>query len=192
MGLVNISNDWIFRKSWSNVLEFNIEKWVTSEVLALLEVQLPNNSFGKSIRSGVLKEGIGIYLKHLSENEAKKQGFTETMLKVQRSRPKELKGLKPDFKIKGIDGYVVQDILYCRWIDGRKTFWFTVGIDTENVREFAVKLHKLFLNGAYLDDVYVNFSKEVTTNLAYEIAVELRKCDHLEFMGYNENIFKGL
>lgn len=192
MGLVNVANDWVFRKSWGTVLNYDIEQWVTTEALALLEKQIPQNAFGKSVRSGVLKEGLAIYLRHVSENEAKEQGFIEIMLKVQKSRPKELKGLKPDFKLKGLDGYVVQDILYGRWIEGSKTFWFTVDIDTDNVREFAIKLHKLFLNGAYLDGIYVSFSKEVTTRLAYEIAIELRKCGRLEFMGYNENIFKGL
>ncbi|HEM2742851.1 TPA: hypothetical protein U1B35_001970 [Streptococcus suis] len=192
MSLVNIANDWVFRKSWSRVLNFEIDKWVTDEALALLEYQIPKNAFGKSVRSGVLKNGIGVYLKHLSEDEANEQGFTDIMLKVQKSRSKELKGLKPGFKIPGIDGYIVKNMLYCRWVEDKKSFWFVVDIDVENVREFAIKLHKLFLNGAYLDGVYVVFSKEVTTGLAYEIALELRKCGHLEFMGYNGNIFKGL
>ncbi|HEM5982154.1 TPA: hypothetical protein U2B50_000732 [Streptococcus suis] len=192
MSLVNIANDWVFRKSWSSVLNIEIDKWVTDEALVLLEAQLPENAFGKSVRSGVLRNGIGVYLKFLSENEANEQGFADIMLKVQKSRSKELKGLKPDFKISGIDGYVVQHVLYCRWIEGSKTFWFTVDIDADNVREFAIKLHKLFLNGAYSDGVYVGFSKEATTRLAYEIALELRKCGRLEFMGYNGNIFKGL
>ncbi|HFI0336302.1 TPA: hypothetical protein ACGOV2_000790 [Streptococcus suis] len=192
MNLVGALNDWIFRKSWSDVLNYDIEQWVTDEALALLEKQIPQNAFGRSVRSGVLKEGLAIYLRHISESEAKEQGFTDIMLKVQKSRSKELKGLKPDFKISGIDGYVVQHVLYCRWIEGSKTFWFTVDIDADNVREFAIKLHKLFLNGAYLDGIYVSFSKEVTTRLAYEIAIEIRKCGCLEFMGYNENIFKGL
>lgn len=192
MSLVNIANDWVFRKSWSCVLNFEVDKWVTDEALALLEYQIPKNAFGKSVRSGVLKNGIGVYLKHLSEDEANEQGFTDIMLKVQKSRPKELKGLKPDFKIPSIDGYVVKNMLYCRWVEDKKSFWFVVDIDVENVREFAIKLHKLFLNGAYLDGVYVVFSKEVTTGLAYEIALELRKCGRLEFMGYNGNIFKGL
>lgn len=69
------------------------------------------NAFGKSVRSGVLKSGIGVYLKHLSKDEANEQGFTDIMLKVQKSRPKELMGLKPDFKIPGIDGYVVKNML---------------------------------------------------------------------------------
>ncbi|HFU4466091.1 TPA: hypothetical protein ACGO92_000796 [Streptococcus suis] len=192
MNLVGAFNDRIFRKSWSDVLNYDIAQWVTDEALALLEAQLPKNAFGRSVRSGVIKNGIGMYLRHLSESEAREQGFTDIMLKAQKPRPKELKGLKPDFKISGIDGYVVQDIHYCRWIEGNKTFWFTVDIDTDNVREFAIKLHKLFLNGAYLDGIYVSFSKEVTTRLAYEIAIELRKCGRLEFMGYNESIFKGL
>ncbi|HEL9634868.1 TPA: hypothetical protein U0K44_001739 [Streptococcus suis] len=192
MSLVNIANDWVFRKSWSNVLNIEIDKWVTDEALALLEYQIPKNAFGKSVRSGVLKSGIGVYLKHLSKDEANEQGFTDIMLKVQKSRPKELMGLKPDFKIPGIDGYVVKNMLYCRWVEDKKSFWFVVDIDVENVREFAIKLHKLFLNGAYLDGVYVVFSKEATTKLAYEIALELRKCGRLEFMGYNGNIFKGL
>ncbi|HFI0645663.1 TPA: hypothetical protein ACGO4K_001478 [Streptococcus suis] len=174
------------------MLNFEVDKWVTDEALALLEYQIPKNAFGKSVRSGVLKNGIGVYLKHLSEDEANEQGFTDIMLKVQKSRPKELKGLKPDFKIPSIDGYVVKNMLYCRWVEDKKSFWFVVDIDVENVREFAIKLHKLFLNGAYLDGVYVVFSKEVTTGLAYEIALELRKCGRLEFMGYNGNIFKGL
>ncbi len=192
MSLVNIANDWVFRKSWSNVLNIEIDKWVTDEALALLEYQIPKNAFGKSVRSGVLKSGIGVYLKHLSKDEANEQGFTDIMLKVQKSRPKELMGLKPDFKIPGIDGYVVKNMLYCRWVENKKSFWFVVDIDVENVREFAIKLHKLFLNGAYLDGVYVVFSKEATTRLAYEIALELRKCGRLELMGYNGNIFKGL
>ncbi|HFH9838802.1 TPA: hypothetical protein ACGONB_000361 [Streptococcus suis] len=192
MNLVGAFNDRIFRKSWSDVLNYDIAQWVTDEALALLETQLPKNAFGRSVRSGVIKNGIGMYLRHLSENEAREQGFTDIMLKAQKSRPKELKGLKPDFKISGIDGYVVNEILFCRWIEGNKTFWFAVDIDTDNVREFAIKLHKLFLNSAYLDGIYVSFSKEVTTRLAYEIAIELRKCGRLEFMGYNQNIFKGL
>ncbi|HFI0175731.1 TPA: hypothetical protein ACGORP_000101 [Streptococcus suis] len=192
MNLVNTANDWVFRKSWSSVLNIEIDKWVTDEALALLEHQIPKNAFGRSVRSGVLKEGLAIYLRHVSEGEAKEQGFTDIMLKAQKSRPKELKGLKPDFKISGLDGYVVDEMLFCKWIDCKKSFWFTVDIDTDNVREFTIKLHKLFLNGAYLDDIYVSFTKEVTTRLAYEIALELRKCGRLEFMGYNENIFKGL
>ncbi|HEM5088329.1 TPA: hypothetical protein U1265_000789 [Streptococcus suis] len=192
MSLVNIANDWVFRKSWSSVLNFEIDKWVTDEALALLEYQIPKNAFGKSVRSGVLKNGIGVYLRHLSESEANEQGFTDIMLKVQKSRPKELKGLKPDFKISGVDGYVINEMLFCRWIEDKKSFWFVVDIDAENVREFAIKLHKLFLNGAYLEGVYVGFSKEATTKLAYEIALELRKYGRLEFMGYNGNIFKGL
>ncbi|HFI0171649.1 TPA: hypothetical protein ACGPAJ_001722 [Streptococcus suis] len=192
MNLVNTANDWVFRKSWSSVLNIEIDKWVTDEALALLEHQIPKNAFGRSVRSGVLKEGLAIYLRHVSESEAREQGFTDIVLKVQKSRPKELKGLKPDFKISGLDGYVVNETLFCKWIDGKKSFWFTVDIDADNVREFAIKLHKLFLNGAYLDGMYVSFSKEVTTRLAYEIALELRKCGRLEFMGYNENIFKGL
>ncbi|HEM6082149.1 TPA: hypothetical protein U2B95_000579 [Streptococcus suis] len=174
------------------MLNFEIDKWVTDEALALLEYQIPKNAFGKSVRSGVLKSGIGVYLKHLSKDEANEQGFADIMLKAQKSRPKELKGLKPDFKIPGIDGYVVENKLHCRWIDGNKSFWFVVDIDAESVREFAIKLHRLFLNGAYLDGIYVGFSKEATTRLAYEIALELRKCGCLEFMGYNGNIFKGL
>lgn len=192
MSLVNIANDWVFRKSWSSVLNFEIDKWVTDEALTLLERQIPKNAFGKSVRSGVLRNGIGVYLKFLSEDDANEQGFTDIMLKAQKSRPKELKGLKPDFKIPGIDGYVVENKLRCRWVEDKKSFWFVANIDAESVREFAIKLHKLFLNGAYLDGVYVGFSKEVTTKLAYEIALELRKCGHIEFMGYNENIFKGL
>ncbi|HFI0356678.1 TPA: hypothetical protein ACGOV7_002019 [Streptococcus suis] len=192
MSLVNIANDRVFRKSWGNVLNYDIAQWVTDEALALLEAQLPKDAFGRSVRSGVLKEGLAIYLKHVSENEAKEQGFTDIMLKVQKSRPKELKGLKPDFKLQGIDGYVFQKILHCRWIEDKKSFWFAVDIDTDTVREFAIRLHKLFLNGAYLNEMYVQFSKEVTTRLAYDIAIELRRCGHLEFMGYNENIFKGL
>lgn len=192
MSLVNIANDWVFRKLWSSVLNFEIDKWVTDEALALLEYQIPKNAFGKSVRSGVLKNGIGVYLRHLSESEANEQGFTDIMLKVQKSRPKELKGLKPDFKISGVDGYVINEMLFCRWIEDKKSFWFVVDIDAENVREFAIKLHKLFLNGAYLEGVYVGFSKEATTKLAYEIALELRKYGRLEFMGYNGNIFKGL
>ncbi|WP_170243871.1 hypothetical protein [Streptococcus suis] len=192
MSLVNIANDWVFRKSWSSVLNFEIDKWVTDEALALLEYQIPKNAFGKSVRSGVLKNGIGVYLRHLSESEANEQGFTDIMLKVQKSRPKELKGLKPDFKISGVDGYVINEMLFCRWIEDKKSFWFVVDIDAENVREFAIKLHKLFLNGAYLEGVYVGFSKEATTKLAYEIALELRKYGRLEFMGYNGNILKGL
>ena len=192
MNLVNIANDWVFRKSWSSVLNFEIDKWVTDEALTLLEHQIPKNAFGKSVRSGALRNGIGVYLKFLSEDDANKQGFTDIMLKVQKPRPKELKGLKPDFKIPGIDGYVVENKLCCRWVEDKKSFWFVANIDAESVREFAIKLHKLFLNGAYLDGVYVGFSKEVTTKLAYEIALELRKCGHIEFMGYNENIFKGL
>ena len=192
MNLVNIANDWVFRKSWSSVLNFEIDKWVTDEALTLLEHQIPTNAFGKSVRSGVLRNGIGVYLKFLSEDDANEQGFTDIMLQAQKSRPKELKGLKPDFKIPGIDGYVVENKLRCRWVEDKKSFWFVVNIDAESVREFAIKLHKLFLNGAYLDGVYVGFSKEVTTKLAYEIALELRKCGHIEFIGYNENIFKGL
>lgn len=192
MSLVNIANDWVFRKSWSSVLNIEIDKWVTDEALVLLEAQLPENAFGKSVRSGVLKNGIGVYLRHLSESEANEQGFADIMLRVQKSRPKELKGLKPDFKIPGIDGYVVENKLHCSWIEDKKSFWFVVDIDAESVREFAIKLHKLFLNGAYLDDIYVSFSKEATTRLAYEIALELRKYGRLEFMGYNGNIFKGL
>ena len=192
MNLVNIANDWVFRKSWSSVLNFEIDKWVTDGALTLLERQIPKNAFGKSVRSGVLRNGIGVYLKFLSEDDANEQGFTDIMLKVKKSRPKELKGLKPDFKILGIDGYIVENKLCCRWVEDKKSFWFVVNIDTESVREFAIKLHKLFLNGAYLDGVYVGFSKEVTTKLAYEIALELRKCGHIEFMGYNENIFRGL
>lgn len=192
MSLVNIANDWVFRKSWSSVLNIEIDKWVTDEALVLLEAQLPENAFGKSVRSGVLRNGIGVYLKFLSENEANEQGFTDIMLKVQKPRYKELKGLKPDFKIPGIDGYVAENKLHCRWVEDKKSFWFVVDIDAESVREFAIKLHKLFLNGAYLDGVYVVFSKEATTRLAYEIALELRKCGRLEFMGYNGNIFKGL
>ncbi|HFI0164065.1 TPA: hypothetical protein ACGORW_001891 [Streptococcus suis] len=192
MSLVNIANDWVFRKSWSSVLNIEIDKWVTDEALVLLEAQLPENAFGKSVRSGVLRNGIGAYLKFLSENEANEQGFTDIMLKAQKPRPKELKGLKPDFKIPGIDGYVVENKLHCRWVEDKKSFWFVVDIDAESVREFAIKLHKLFLNGAYLDGVYVGFSKEATTRLAYEIALELRKCGRLEFMGYNGNILKGL
>ena len=192
MNLVNIANDWVFRESWSSVLNFEIDKWATDEALTLLERQIPKNAFGKSVRSGVLRNGIGVYLKFLSEDDANEQGFTDIMLKVQKSRPKELKGLKTDFKIPGIDGYVVENKLRCRWVEDKKSFWFVVNIDAESVREFAIKLHKLFLNGAYLDGVYVGFSKEVTTKLAYEIALELRKCGHIEFMGYNENIFKGL
>lgn len=192
MSLVNIANDWVFRKSWSSVLNFEIDKWVTDEALVLLEAQLPENAFGKSVRSGVLKNGIGVYLRHLSESEANEQGFADIMLRVQKSRPKELKGLKPDFKISGVDGYVINEMLFCRWIEDKKSFWFVVDIDAENVREFAIKLHKLFLNGAYLEGVYVGFSKEATTKLAYEIALELRKYGRLEFMGYNGNIFKGL
>ena len=192
MNLVNIANDCVFRKSWSSVLNFEIDKWVTDGALTLLERQIPKNAFGKSVRSGVLRNGIGVYLKFLSEDDANEQGFTDIMLKVKKSRPKELKGLKPDFKILGIDGYIVENKLCCRWVEDKKSFWFVVNIDTESVREFAIKLHKLFLNGAYLDGVYVGFSKEVTTKLAYEIALELRKCGHIEFMGYNENIFRGL
>lgn len=192
MSLVNIANDWVFRKSWSSVLNIEIDKWVTDEALVLLEAQLPENAFGKSVRSGVLRNGIGVYLKFLSENEANEQGFTDIMLKVQKPRYKELKGLKPDFKIPGIDGYVVENKLHCRWVEDKKSFWFVVDIDAESVREFAIKLHKLFLNGAYLDGVYVGFSKEATTRLAYEISLELRKYGHLDFMGYNGNIFKGL
>ncbi|HGA1493722.1 TPA: hypothetical protein ACIRLG_000902 [Streptococcus suis] len=165
---------------------------MTDEALVLLEYQIPKNAFGKSVRSGVLRNGIGVYLKFLSEDEASEQGFADIMLKVQKSRPKELKGLKPDFKIPGIDGYIVENRLHCRWVDDKKSFWFAVDIDAESVREFVIKLHKLFLNGAYLDGVYVGFSKEATTKLAYEIALELRKCGRLEFMGYNGNIFKGL
>ena len=192
MNLVNIANDWVFRKSWSSVLNFEIDKWVTDEALTLLEHQIPTNAFGKSVRSGVLRNGIGVYLKFLSEDDANEQGFTDIMLQAQKSRPKELKGLKPDFKIPGIDGYVVENKLRCRWVEDKKSFWFVVNIDAESVREFAIKLHKLFLNGAYLDGVYVGFSKEITTKLAYEIALDLRKCGHIEFIGYNENIFKGL
>ncbi|MGU7900255.1 hypothetical protein ACS6ZL_01390 [Streptococcus suis] len=192
MSLVNIANDWVFRKSWSSVLNIEIDKWVTDEALALLEYQIPKNAFGKSVRSGVLKEGLAIYLRHVSEDEANEQGFADIMLKVQKSRPKELKGLKPDFKIPGIEGYVVENKLHCRWVGDKKSFWFVVDIDAESVREFAIKLHRLFLNGAYLDGIYVGFSKEATTRLAYEIALELRKCGRLEFMGYNGNIFKGL
>ncbi|HEP1819237.1 TPA: hypothetical protein VB845_001043 [Streptococcus suis] len=192
MSLVNIANDWVFRKSWSSVLNFEIDKWVTDEALALLEYQIPKNAFGKSVRSGVLKNGIGVYLRHLSESEANEQGFADIMLKVQKSRPKELKGLKPDFKIPGIDGYVVENRLHCRWVEDKRSFWFVVDIDAESVREFAIKLHRLFLNGTYLDGIYVGFSKEATTRLAYEIALELRKCGRLEFMGYNGNILKGL
>lgn len=192
MNLIGALNDWIFRKSWSSVLNIEIDKWVTDEALALLEKQIPQNAFGKSVRSGVLRNGIGVYLKHLSEDEANEQGFADIMLRVQKSRPKELKGLKPDFKIPGIDGYVVENKLHCRWIDGNKSFWFVVDIDAESVREFAIKLHRLFLNGAYLDGIYVGFSKEATTRLAYEISLELRKYGHLDFMGYNGNIFKGL
>ncbi|MBY4992708.1 hypothetical protein K6V67_07515 [Streptococcus suis] len=192
MSLVNIANDWVFRKSWSSVLNIEIDKWVTDEALALLEHQIPKNAFGKSVRSGVLRNGIGVYLKFLSEDEANEQGFADIMLRVQKSRPKELKGLKPDFKIPGVDGYVVENKLYCRWTEDKKSFWFAVDIGAESVREFAIKLHRLFLNGAYLDGVYVGFSKEATTKLAYEIALELRKCGRLEFMGYNRNIFKGL
>lgn len=192
MNLVNIANDWVFRKSWSSVLNFEIDKWVTDEALTLLEHQIPKNAFGKSVRSGALRNGIGVYLKFLSEDDANKQGFTDIMLKVQKPRPKELKGLKPDFKIPGIDGYVVENKLCCRWVEDKKSFWFVANIDAESVRQFAIKLHKLFLNGAYLDGVYVGFSKEATTKLAYEIALELRKCGHIEFMGYNENIFRGL
>lgn len=192
MSLVNIANDWVFRKSWSSALNIEIDKWVTDEALVLLEAQLPENAFGKSVRSGVLRNGIGVYLKFLSENEANEQGFTDIMLKVQKPRPKELKGLKPDFKILGIEGYIIENKLHCRWVEGKKSFWFVVDIDAESVREFAIKLHKLFLNGAYLDNIYVGFSKEATTRLAYEIALELRKCGCLEFMGYNGNIFKGL
>lgn len=188
--LVNIFNDWVFRKSWSDILNHDIAQWVTDEALVLLENQLPKNAFGRSVRSGVLKEGLAIYLRHVPEGEAKKQGFTDIMLKVQKSRPKELKGLKPDFKVSGVDGYVVNEMLFCRWIDGKGSFWFTVGIDADNVREFAIKLHKLFLNGAYLNGIYVYFSKEATTHTAYEIALELRKCGHLEFIGYNENILR--
>lgn len=192
MNLVNIANDLVFRKSWSSVLNFEIDKWVTDEALTLLEHQIPKNAFGKSVRSGALRNGIGVYLKFLSEDDANKQGFTDIMLKVQKPRPKELKGLKPDFKIPGIDGYVVENKLCCRWVEDKKSFWFVANIDAESVRQFAIKLHKLFLNGAYLDGVYVGFSKEATTKLAYEIALELRKCGHIEFMGYNENIFRGL
>lgn len=192
MSLVNVSNDWVFRKSWSSILNFEIDKWVTDEALALLEYQIPKNAFGRSVRSAALKEGLTTYLRHVSESEAGEQGFTKIMLKVQKSRPKELKGLKPDFKIPGIDGYIVENKLHCRWIEDKKSFWFVVDIDVENVREFTIKLHKLFLNGAYLNEMYVQFSKEVTTRLAYDIAIELRRCGHLEFMGYNENIFKGL
>lgn len=119
MSLVNIANDWVFRKSWSNVLSYDIEQWVTDEALVLLETQLPKNAFGRSVRSGVLKVGLAIYLRHVSENEANEQGFTDIMLKVQKSRPKELKGLKPDFKIPGIDGYVVKNKLHCRWVEDK-------------------------------------------------------------------------
>lgn len=188
--LVNPINDCIFRTSWSDVLNYDIEQWITDEALVLLEKQLPRNAFGNSIRCSALKNGIEVYLRHLSEEEADEQGFTDIMLKVQKSRPKELKGLKPDFKVSGVDGYVVNEMLFCRWIDGKGSFWFTVGIDADNVREFAIKLHKLFLNGAYLNGMYVYFSKEATTHTAYEIALELRKCGHLEFMGYNENILR--
>ncbi|HFU4205319.1 TPA: hypothetical protein ACGO8I_001041 [Streptococcus suis] len=165
---------------------------MTDEALALLEHQIPKNAFGKSVRSGVLRNGIGVYLKFLSEDEANEQGFADIMLRVQKPRPKELKELKPDFKIPGVDGYVVENRLHCRWVEDKKSFWFVVDIGAESVREFAIKLHKLFLNGAYSDGVYVGFSKEATTRLAYEIALELRKCGCLEFMGYNGNIFKGL
>ncbi|HEM5984266.1 TPA: hypothetical protein U2B44_000667 [Streptococcus suis] len=119
MSLVNIANDWVFRKSWSSVLNFEIDKWVTDEALALLEYQIPKNAFGRSVRSGVLKEGLAIYLRHISENEANEQGFADIMLKVQKSRPKELKGLKPDFKILGIEGYVVENRLHCRWVEDK-------------------------------------------------------------------------
>lgn len=50
MSLVNIANDWVFRKSWSSVLNFEIDKWVTDEARALLEYQIPKNAFGKSVR----------------------------------------------------------------------------------------------------------------------------------------------
>lgn len=188
--LVNPINDWIFRKSWSDVLNYDIEQWITDEALALLEKQLPRNAFGKSIRRSALKNGIEVYLRHLSEEEADEQGFTEIMLRTQKPRPKELKGLKPDFKLSEIDGYVVHEKMYCRWNDGKDSFWFMVDIDVDNVREFAVKLHKLFLNGTYLNAVYLHFTKEVTTGTAYEIALALKKCGGLEFMGYNENILK--
>lgn len=56
MSLVNIANDWVFRKSWSRVLNFEIDKWVTDEALALLEYQIPKNAFGKKCQERCLKE----------------------------------------------------------------------------------------------------------------------------------------
>lgn len=185
-------NDYILRTSWSEVLDVKIDRWVTDEALELLEVQIPKDVFGKSLYYGVKRSGIGLYLARLSVEEATEQGFTQIMLPVQKSRPKELKGLKPDFKLGGMDVYVVDKVLYFRWISKNNPFWSRVAIEVNTVREFAVYLHKLFLNGAYLDGKYVHFSHLATTSVPYELAIKLRKTGHLDYIGYTNVCLKDI
>lgn len=120
------------------------------------------------------------------------------MLSFKKSRPKELKGLKKDFRFEKyfLDVYVVDRVMYVR--DSNTQKWWIYPLHERSAIEFKENFSEAyrvaFLQGNAL--LIGGFSSNIQTTtfevFPFEFGIELYKQGFLESVGYVKNVLKDI
>lgn len=117
------------------------------------------------------------------------------MLSFKKSRPKELKGLKKDFRLSGydLDVYVVDRLMYVR--DSNTKKWWIYPLQERSAIEFKNNFSEAYRVAFLQGDVFLiglsNYAPIWTFEVfPFEFGIELYKQGFLESVGYVENILK--
>lgn len=118
------------------------------------------------------------------------------MLSFKKSRPKELKGLKKDFRFEKyfLDVYVVDRVMYVR--DPNTQKWWIYPLQERSAIEFKNNFSEAyrvaFLQGDVLLIGALSNNIEILTFevFPYEFGIELYRQGFLESVGYVENVMK--
>lgn len=119
------------------------------------------------------------------------------MLSFKKSRPKELKGLKKDFRFEKyfLDVYVVDRVMYVR--DPNTQKWWIYPLQERSAIEFKENFSEAykvaFLQGDVLIISRSTYAQTMTFEVfPFEFGIELYKQGFLESVGYVENILKDI
>lgn len=119
------------------------------------------------------------------------------MLSFKKSRPKELKGLKKDFRFEKyfLDVYVVDRVMYVR--DSYTQKWWIYPLQERSAIEFKNNFSEAykvaFLQGDVLIISRSTYAQTMTFEVfPFEFGIELYKQGFLESVGYVENVLKDI
>lgn len=111
-----------------------------------------------------------------------------------KTRPKELKGLKCDIRLKDdfVDVYILDSKLYIRFGE-LYSAWLVYELDNSSCITFRDKLGYIIANAqASNGELYRAYYEKDAYRLAWDIAVALKFKGYLQFTGFQQNILKDI